>query len=225
MKREIEGKKKRELKVSLPLSLIESEILPRLPAKSIGVCRRVCKQCKSFLSSPTFCRMHLSYHATIDDYKLLLFDGVTLGTLPLSGTIPCNLPDLSLKLGPKRGLPVSFHFSIEKNPLTGAYRKLSSIDRDDYDLHYFHSSSDIPNLTAPPTPQQQQVVLLQQAVSIVKRQLQLIVGEGSSSKMAKVISEIAKEAPSSCGELTVVRFAGPGCPRSKIKKLQSPQGG
>ncbi|KAK1415141.1 hypothetical protein QVD17_30913 [Tagetes erecta] len=150
MSTEIEGKKKRELKVSLPLSLIESEILPRLPAKSIGVCRRVCKQWKSFLSSPTFCRMHLSYHATIDDYKLLLFDGVTLGTLPLSGTIPCNLPDLSLKvilLASLDGLVclVSCNQLLFWNPLTGSYRKLSSIDPDDDDddLHYFHSSSDV----------------------------------------------------------------------------------
>ncbi|KAK1411566.1 hypothetical protein QVD17_38116 [Tagetes erecta] len=52
------------------------------------------------------------------------------------------------------------------------------------------SKMQIPNLTAPPTPQQQQLVPLQQATSTVKRQLQLIAGEGSSSKMAKVTPEM-----------------------------------
>ncbi|MFS7965090.1 putative F-box domain-containing protein [Helianthus anomalus] len=39
----------------LPLSLIESNILPRLPATSVvGRCMCVCKQWKSFLSTPMF---------------------------------------------------------------------------------------------------------------------------------------------------------------------------
>ncbi|KAK1432365.1 hypothetical protein QVD17_09261 [Tagetes erecta] len=51
------------------------------------------------------------------------------------------------------------------------------------------------SLTALATPQQLQVIPLQQAFSSVKRQLHLIVGEGSTSssrKIAKVTSETAK---------------------------------
>ncbi|KAF5797156.1 putative F-box domain-containing protein [Helianthus annuus] len=61
-------KKKKMKNDELPLSLIESNILPRLPAKSVGRCMCVCKQWKSFLSTPMFARMHLR-HVTINDYN------------------------------------------------------------------------------------------------------------------------------------------------------------
>ncbi|XP_076911241.1 putative F-box protein At5g47300 [Bidens hawaiensis] len=55
----------------LPLSFIECNILPRLPVKTVGRFMRVCKQWKSFLSTPLYARMRL-HHVTINDYKLLV---------------------------------------------------------------------------------------------------------------------------------------------------------
>ncbi|MFS7991357.1 putative F-box-like domain superfamily protein [Helianthus anomalus] len=55
----------------LPYEVLQSEVLPRLPAKSIGRFRCVCKASYSFLSTPDFARMHLRYQT---NYKLLLFD-------------------------------------------------------------------------------------------------------------------------------------------------------
>ncbi|MFS7964898.1 putative F-box domain-containing protein [Helianthus anomalus] len=71
--------KKMMMKVEIPFSLIESEILSRLAEKSdIGRCRCVCKQWKLFLSTPAYARMHLQHHQNINDYKLLLFGRVHL---------------------------------------------------------------------------------------------------------------------------------------------------
>lgn len=127
--------KKRE--TELPFSLIESNILPRLPAKSVGRCLCVCKQWNSFLSTQSFARMHL-HHVTINDYKLLLLDGrspaVTFRTLDEGSntTIRCN-PDPSAQfiLASLDGLVcLASRETSSKlafwNPLTGAYRKLSS---------------------------------------------------------------------------------------------------
>ncbi|KAK1415795.1 hypothetical protein QVD17_31582 [Tagetes erecta] len=110
----------------LPLSLIESQILPRLTAKSVGRCRCVCKQWKSFLSAPSFARTNIPNN----DYKLLLVeDQGNLRTLP-DNILHAN-PDPSdvyilasldglVCLGSK-SIPTKLLFW---NPLTGAYRKL-----------------------------------------------------------------------------------------------------
>ncbi|MFS7964907.1 putative F-box-like domain superfamily protein [Helianthus anomalus] len=83
--------KKMKMKVELSFSLIEFEILSRLAEKSdIGCCRCVCKQWKSFLSTPAYARMHLQHHQNINDYKLLIFDEFTFRTLDGSTTIPSH---------------------------------------------------------------------------------------------------------------------------------------
>ncbi|KAL8245647.1 hypothetical protein R6Q59_006863 [Mikania micrantha] len=137
----------------LPLCLIESEILTRLPAKSVGRFKCVCKQWKSFLSTPTFVRRHLQSHGTINDHKLLLVDGATLRKVPFTDTIPSNPPTPSgaciLLLATLDGLvllalktqegPTELVFL---NPLTGAYRKLSSYfepdPNDDFGFSLFY---------------------------------------------------------------------------------------
>ncbi|KAD3067993.1 hypothetical protein E3N88_35873 [Mikania micrantha] len=140
----LEPQKKMETKADiddvLTLCLIESEILTRLPAKSVGRFKCVCKQWKSFLSTPTFVRTHLHYHRTINDHKLLLADGATLRKVPFTDTIPSNPnPNPSgahakvlLLLASLDGLVLLASITQEGptelvflNPLTGAFRKLS----------------------------------------------------------------------------------------------------
>ncbi|MFS7965076.1 putative F-box-like domain superfamily protein [Helianthus anomalus] len=125
----------------LPLNLIESHILPKLPAKSVGRCMCVGKQWKSFLSTPMFVRMHLC-HVTINDYKLVLLDlnpPATFRTLDGSSTIPKPNRNRNPNPNPRveviiasldglvclasRKVPPKLAFW---NPLKGAYKKLSS---------------------------------------------------------------------------------------------------
>ncbi|XP_076905259.1 F-box/kelch-repeat protein At3g06240-like [Bidens hawaiensis] len=129
--------------IQLPLSLIELQILPRLPAKYVGRFMSVCKQRKSFLSSPTFARMHL-HHVTINAYKLLTLNHRrpvsfrTLNCEPLndsSTTVPSyrnfDPMDDFVILASLDGLvcldstylPGKLAFW---NPLTGAYKRLSA---------------------------------------------------------------------------------------------------
>ncbi|KAF5756399.1 putative F-box-like domain superfamily protein [Helianthus annuus] len=118
----------------LPFSLIESEILPRVAAKSdIGRCRCVCKQWKSFLSTPTFGKMHLRLHGTtIDDYKVVILDGPTLRTLCPSkpNQQACILSSLDglVCLGLRESSQLVFW-----NPFTGVSRKLSSNPHSPFD--------------------------------------------------------------------------------------------
>ncbi|KAK9060748.1 hypothetical protein SSX86_021454 [Deinandra increscens subsp. villosa] len=130
-------KKTAALAAELPLSIIECEILPRLPAKSVGRCMCVCKLWKSLLSTPVFTRMHLRNNVTdIDQYKLLMIDDH--GTLTtLDGHVVHRNPE---PLG-----PINYRFYVLAsldglvclgsvvtglafwNPLTGAYKKLAPI--------------------------------------------------------------------------------------------------
>ncbi|KAK1415797.1 hypothetical protein QVD17_31584 [Tagetes erecta] len=115
----------------LPLSLIESEILPRLTAKSVGCCRCVCKQWKSFLSTPSFARTNVANN----DYKLLLLEYQgNLRTLPdnFLHTKPADSNNVlilasldglvCLAIGSQAGDALSK--LAFWNPLTGAYRNL-----------------------------------------------------------------------------------------------------
>nr|GEW71393.1 hypothetical protein [Tanacetum cinerariifolium] len=62
------GQRKRPKRtVELHFEIIESEILPRLPARSLIRCMCVCKQWKSFISTREFARMNL-YHIRNDQY-------------------------------------------------------------------------------------------------------------------------------------------------------------
>ncbi|MFS7932137.1 putative F-box domain-containing protein [Helianthus anomalus] len=122
----------------LPYDVIQSEVLPRLPAKSIGRFRCVCKAWNSFLSTPDFARMHLRYQT---NYKLLLLDCRRSKTFP---TLDCEPPnhdsittrpipftdDEVLILASLDGLVCVALFNIQElpelafwNPLTGAYKK------------------------------------------------------------------------------------------------------
>ncbi|KAI3775290.1 hypothetical protein L1987_49861 [Smallanthus sonchifolius] len=61
----------------LPMDIIESEILPRLPAKSVGRFMCVCKQWQSLISTQDFHRKNHRYITTVDPrthQKLLLLD-------------------------------------------------------------------------------------------------------------------------------------------------------
>ncbi|KAM0044818.1 putative F-box domain, galactose oxidase/kelch, beta-propeller, F-box associated interaction [Helianthus debilis subsp. tardiflorus] len=134
-------KKKKMKNDELPLSLIESNILPRLPAKSVGRCMCVCKQWKSFLSTPMFAQIHLR-HVTINDYKLLLLDGLsqvifrTLDCEPLYNGLrtvrskPSPDPSAGCIIASLNGLVclAGRPFKLSSwNPLTGAYKRLSSL--------------------------------------------------------------------------------------------------
>ncbi|XP_076929655.1 F-box/kelch-repeat protein At3g06240-like [Bidens hawaiensis] len=126
----------------LPLSFIECNILPRLPVKTLGRFMRVCKQWKSFLSTPIYARMRL-HHVTINDYKLLvlyhrravifslldwepnkdastsmwsnlnLYPSVVSILVSLDGLICLATNDVPAKL-------------VFWNPFTGAYKRLSA---------------------------------------------------------------------------------------------------
>ncbi|KAL8224726.1 hypothetical protein R6Q57_017283 [Mikania cordata] len=119
----------------LPLGLIESEILPRLPAKSVAFQMRV-----QTMEIVTF---HALYHGTIDDHKLLLFVGATFRKLSFTDTIPASsnphpTSDVEVLASLDGLVLLSSLATIERpselvlwNPLTGAYRKLSSNGPDD----------------------------------------------------------------------------------------------
>ncbi|KAL8262305.1 hypothetical protein R6Q59_026354 [Mikania micrantha] len=118
--RKLEKKKANEL----PLGLTESEILPRLPAKSVG----------RYTSSTT---------EPFDDHKLLLLDGATFRKLSFTDTIPASsnphpTSDVEVLASLDGLVLVSSLATIERpselvlwNPLTGAYMKLSSNGPDD----------------------------------------------------------------------------------------------
>ncbi|XP_076956980.1 F-box/kelch-repeat protein At3g06240-like [Bidens hawaiensis] len=115
----------------LPTHIIQSEVLPRLPAKSICRFRRVCKSWNSFLSMPTFARMHLRYQT---NYKLLLdppthsfrtFDwdnSITTRPIPFVG-------DVSVLASLDGLVCVALENTRELafwNPQTGAYKKFKT---------------------------------------------------------------------------------------------------
>ncbi|KAD7477049.1 hypothetical protein E3N88_00185 [Mikania micrantha] len=100
-----------------------------------------------------FVRRHLQSHGTINDHKLLLVDGATLRKVPFTDTIPSNPPIPSgaciLLLATLDGLVLLATKTQEGptelvflNPLTGAYRKLSSYfepdPNDDFGFSLFY---------------------------------------------------------------------------------------
>ncbi|KAI3731817.1 hypothetical protein L1987_63007 [Smallanthus sonchifolius] len=118
----------KKMKAELPLSLIECDILPRLPAKSVGRCICVCKQWKSFLLTPMFARKHLHY-VTINDYKFLLLDSLpplSFHTLPLYLWEWCLLRPISIGLR-KGPIPIPIPIPIP-NPAPRAEYMLASLD-------------------------------------------------------------------------------------------------
>ncbi|XP_076934119.1 F-box/kelch-repeat protein At3g06240-like [Bidens hawaiensis] len=140
--------KKKSKADRLPLSLIKVELLPRLPSKSVGRFMCVCKQWKSFLSTPAFTKMHLR-RVTIKDYKLLMLDHRqpvrfhTLNCKPLndgSKTSPssCNFKhtDKYVMLASLDGLVCLASLYLGDlafwNPLTGAYKRLSASPIDSF---------------------------------------------------------------------------------------------
>ncbi|KAM0044618.1 putative F-box-like domain superfamily protein [Helianthus debilis subsp. tardiflorus] len=138
----------RKGKVELPFSFIESEILPRITGKSdVGRCRCVCKQWRSFLSTPTFARMHLHHHATIDDYKLLLLDDGAQPPPRLPNHDVYTLASLDglVCLAPKEGRGRESRRLVFWNPLTGLHRKLAPMrdSSNDYKLVYFVSGGSL----------------------------------------------------------------------------------
>ncbi|KAJ0817283.1 putative F-box domain-containing protein [Helianthus annuus] len=120
----------------LPYEIIQSEVLPRLPAKSIGRFRCVCKAWNSFLSTPEFAQMHLPYQT---NHKLLLLDH---HTSPTFRTLDCEQPMSQDSITTTLPIPFQGHMSILAsldglvcvalretrelafwNPVTGAYNK------------------------------------------------------------------------------------------------------
>ncbi|XP_076956997.1 F-box/kelch-repeat protein At3g06240-like [Bidens hawaiensis] len=117
----------------LPIEIIQSELLPRLPAKSIGRFRCVCKSWKSLLCSPGFTRAHLCYNTK---YKLLLLDqpNQTFRTLDCE---PVNHDSITNRPIPFKGdimileslyglVCVAIKYTCELafwNRLTGTYKK------------------------------------------------------------------------------------------------------
>ena len=126
-------------KSELPLETIQTEILPRLPIKSLGRFQCVSKQWKSFLSSQEFIKLHKSRN----NEKLLLLDPSRPITFHSFDCEPHFYPVTTLKNVPSEvkhknalllasldGLVcVGFKNSRKLmfwNPLTGAYKYLSN---------------------------------------------------------------------------------------------------
>ncbi|XP_076892990.1 putative F-box protein At3g23260 [Bidens hawaiensis] len=121
----------------LPTHIILWEVLSRLPARYTCRFRRVCKAWNSFLSTPSFARMHLRYQT---NYKLLLLDrnAPTFSTHDCDYSIttrPIPFKEPVLILATLDGLVC---VALEKtrelafwNPLTGAYKKFKTSFFDD----------------------------------------------------------------------------------------------
>lgn len=149
-------------KLELLHEIIEWEILPRLPAKSLCRFMCVCKQWKSLISTHEFARknvQHLTNSQSLTHHKLLdyndlfslkSFDFVDLSyrVVPLFDA-PCL--NGALQVSPIASLdglvfvelPDTSEFAFW-NPLTGAYKKFLSISPRSYtllDAFYFDSSN------------------------------------------------------------------------------------
>ncbi|XP_076956996.1 F-box/kelch-repeat protein At3g06240-like [Bidens hawaiensis] len=139
----------------LPTEIIQSELLPRLPAKSIGRFRCVCNTWNSFLCSPDFARAHLRYNTK---YKLLLLDQptqtfCTLDCEPVNHDSITNLPipfkgDVVIVASLDGLVCVVFRETNDLafwNPLTGAYKKIYTkfvVDMSGVFTFYIDSSND-----------------------------------------------------------------------------------
>ncbi|XP_024984235.1 putative F-box/kelch-repeat protein At1g62270 [Cynara cardunculus var. scolymus] len=95
-----------------PPDILLFHILPRVPGKSVHRFLFVCKQWQSFLTTPTFAKMHQHHH------KLLI---------TLSTTTPCKFSTINLE-APQDGLtasrPLPFEASHEHVQIIGSARGL-----------------------------------------------------------------------------------------------------
>ncbi|XP_024961208.1 F-box/kelch-repeat protein At3g06240-like [Cynara cardunculus var. scolymus] len=134
----------------LPDDILLFQILPRLPARSIGRSMCVCKQWHSFLTTPVFTKMHLHHVNNQNHHKLLVVS--TTNPCKYFQTIDCETPELGLsairslpfEANSKEMLVISslnglvcvsidslLHGSLRYsdiilwNPLTGDYKMLS----------------------------------------------------------------------------------------------------
>ncbi|KAM0020583.1 putative F-box domain-containing protein [Helianthus debilis subsp. tardiflorus] len=124
----------------LPVEIIQSEVLARLPAKSIGRFRCVCKAWNSFLSTLYFSRTHSHYNT---NHKLLLLLNSptrTFSTLDYHDSVTTRFRLLPFKddvliLASLDGLVCVALMKTRVlafwNPLTGAYKKFHTSFFDD----------------------------------------------------------------------------------------------
>ncbi|PWA78156.1 F-box domain-containing protein [Artemisia annua] len=79
----------------IPFNIIQFEILPKLPVKSLGCCMCVCKEWKSYLSTREFVKMHL--HQQVNRcHKLLIFDHPYREKLLTIRMVDCDAPNVGL---------------------------------------------------------------------------------------------------------------------------------
>ncbi|KAK1411181.1 hypothetical protein QVD17_37727 [Tagetes erecta] len=86
------------------------------------------------------------------------------------------------------GKSTKFFMQVYKNERTNHTR--ATISKTVPVTDSIRTKMQVASLPAPPTPQQQQVILQQQPASTVKRQLQLTPEEGTSSKIEKITTEM-----------------------------------
>ena len=78
----------------LPDDILLFQILPRLPARSFGRFKCVCKQWRSFLTTPMFTKMHLHHVNNQNHHKQLLIPSTN--PCKYFRTIDCETPDVGL---------------------------------------------------------------------------------------------------------------------------------
>ncbi|KAK1417107.1 hypothetical protein QVD17_26229 [Tagetes erecta] len=129
----------------LPFDVITSQILSRLPAKSVVRCKCVCKQWLYFLSTQEFARMHCRNMTTAHNHKLLTIDrrrSCSIQTIDYESldhastkiirSVPFKVrrPSDVLVLASLDGLVCACLSNTSElviwNPLTGACNKLSN---------------------------------------------------------------------------------------------------
>ncbi|GKD76155.1 F-box/kelch-repeat protein-like protein [Tanacetum coccineum] len=154
--------------IELPLDVIFSNILPRLPAKSVLKYLSVSKQWYSFLKSPNFVNMHLNYVINDDHqnhHKLLVlykygiysFNNRDCEThkpgVPRRRPLPFEVSSRDVKMKSSCNGLVLIALEEKKsgnrdlilwNPLTGDYKTLSKIEcyNAKFELYYNSSKKD-----------------------------------------------------------------------------------
>ncbi|XP_076956978.1 F-box/kelch-repeat protein At3g06240-like [Bidens hawaiensis] len=122
----------------LPIELLESEVLARLPAKSLGRFRCVCKPWNSILSTPTFAQFHLEDQTNYKYLRLNMRDQ-TFTTQDCDNMItkgPISFKDAWILASLDGMLCIALSFDVTRelalrNPLTRAYKKIrTSFDLD-----------------------------------------------------------------------------------------------
>lgn len=152
---------------AFPSDIILTNILPKLPTKSIG-CMCVCKEWKSYLSTPKFAKIHLHQHVN-RSHKLLIFDPLLLKKSNKQLTlraVDCDAPNVgftTVREVTYSSLPYPHSFlnslyvlssfdglvclasPLTKelalwNPLTGAFK---SLPENSYSPHFYNRYSDV----------------------------------------------------------------------------------